>query len=82
MGWNISNIVIVTKNHVDAVTGTTDSYQRCKNLGGPADFWAGFASGLVPISDSEISTRLYGCGHALIDIGNCYDTFFISESTT
>ena len=45
MGWNISNIIIVTKNHVDAVTGTTDSYQRCKNLGGPADFWAGYRDG-------------------------------------
>ena len=49
-----------------------DQDPRCYNLGGPADFWAGYGSELVPISDSEISTRLYGCGHALIDIGNCH----------
>ena len=55
-----------------APNGATDYYQRCKNLGGPADFWAGYSGDLV-----GISTRLYGCGHALIDIGNCYDTFFI-----
>ena len=37
MGWNINyNIVIVTKIH--------DYYPRCKNLGGPADFWAGYAA--------------------------------------
>ena len=65
MGWNISNIGIVTKYH--------HHYPRCKYLGGPADFWAGYVPAeFVPISDSEISTRLYDCGHALIDIGNCW----------
>ena len=23
---------------------------------------------------AEISTRLYGCGHAKVDIGNCWDS--------
>ena len=56
-------MTVITKNHVAPVTKATDYYSRCKNLGGPADFWAGYSG--------EISTRLYGCGHALIDIGNC-----------
>ena len=44
MGWNIYSMIILTKNHV-AANGETDYYSRCKNLGGPADFWAGYRDG-------------------------------------
>ena len=48
------------------VTKTDDKhhyYNLCKKTGGPHDFWAfgGF-----------VHTKLYGCGHAKIDVGNCW----------
>ena len=50
MGWNInSNIVIVTKNH--------DYYPRCKNLGGPADFWAGYAARIHSVPGINITQK-------------------------
>ena len=45
MGWNFYAMTIVTKNYVSPITGATDYYSRCKNLGGPADFWAGYGDG-------------------------------------
>ena len=41
-------------------------YDKCKNLGGPKDFWAGCCGGKI------ISTTLYGCGHATLNVGNCW----------
>ena len=60
-GWNID---------IDLITKTDDQhsyYDGCKNLGGPKDFWAGCCGG------NTISTTLYGCGHAKLNVGNCWD---------
>ena len=54
---------------IDLITKTDDQhshYDRCKNLGGPKDFWAGCCGGEI------ISTTLYGCGHAKLNVGNCW----------
>ena len=58
-GWNTEGIGYL-------VTKTDDKhhyYNLCKKTGGPHDFWAfgGF-----------VHTKLYGCGHAKIDVGNCW----------
>ena len=58
-GWNI-HIQLITKTNI-----VTTYYDRCKNLGGPKDFWAGCCGGKI------ISTTLYGCGHAKLNVGNC-----------
>ena len=61
-GWNID---------IDLITKTDDQhsyYDQCKNLGGPKDFWAGCCGGKI------ISTTLYGCGHAKLNVGNCWHT--------
>ena len=57
MGWNFYAMTIVTKNYVSHITGATDYYSRCKNLGGPADFWAGYASGIHSVPGINITQK-------------------------
>ena len=59
-GWNI-DIEIISKHDDEH-----DLYDHCKDLGGPNDFWAGCCDGNI------ISTALYGCGHAKLNVGNCW----------
>ena len=47
-------------------TEKTNYYDRCKDLGGPHDFWAGVGN------RNGISTTLHGCGHAKLNVGNCW----------
>ena len=58
-GWNIDMNVFTSTTH-DPIW---NNYGKCKNLGGPDDFWVG--------RSGDISTTLHGCGHAKLDIGNC-----------
>ena len=67
-------MTIVTKNHV-AANGDTDYYSRCKNLGGPADFWAGYAAGHhtlpgINITQKTIFTILFKAFSCLL--GLCF----------
>jgi len=57
-GWNID---------IDLITKTDDFYDRCNDLGDSTDFWAGCCGGRT------ISTTLYGCGNAKLNVGNCVD---------
>ena len=55
-------MTIVSNNN-----GYDDYFDRCNNLGGPHDFWAGCCN------DREISTTLHGCGHAKLNVGKCWN---------
>ena len=61
-GWNIDMNVFTSTTH-DPIW---NNYGKCKNLGGPDDFWVG--------RSGDISTTLHGCGHAKLNVGNCYDS--------
>ena len=61
-GWNID---------IDLITKSDDQhsyYRQCRNFGVPQDFWAGCCGG------KTISTTLYGCGHAKLNVGNCWSS--------
>ena len=66
-GWNIHLDTIISQ-HDDEY----DLYEDCKDLGGPNDFWAGCCDG------KTISTNLYGCGHAKLNVGNCWRAYTVT----
>ena len=57
-----------SSKHVDGWNIDIDLITKkiCKNFGGPKDFWAGCCGGKI------ISTTLNGCGHATLNVGNCW----------
>ena len=62
-GWNTEGIgYLVTKTD-----DINNYYNFCKKIGGPHDFWA---------SAGGVSTKLYGCGHARLNVGNCFYLFY------
>ena len=64
---------------LDLVTKTDDQhgfYYGCEALGGPKDFWAGCCDPTrCPPAGAAITTALNGCGHAKLNVGNCWPSW-------